>query len=53
MIRGMIKVKVRDGAWIFCERHKGYFFSSVYAKTGRKPVQCNICKRLDYEKVKL
>lgn len=33
---------------IFCEKHRGWFFSSKYAKTGELPDQCPICKRLDW-----
>lgn len=44
-------MKVR-GNYVYCERHKGWFFSSKYARDGSKPLQCNICKRNDWEEVK-
>lgn len=41
-----------NGNFIWCERHKGWFYSHVWAREGRRPKQCPTCKRLDWEVVK-
>lgn len=40
-------IKTR-GNEIFCEKHKGWFYSHSFAKSGEFPVQCPHCKRYKY-----
>lgn len=47
-----MKTHPKNRNLVFCERHKNYFFSRVWAEKGRKPKQCPVCKRYDYEVVK-
>lgn len=46
----MVKI---SGMKIYCERHKGWFFSNIYAREHKLPRMCPVCKRYDYAIIKV